>query len=47
MAQVEIEKNHWEKQLERESLKEPELVSKFNWLTPLTHIHALEFRGRK
>ena len=40
-----VEQNHWEKQLEKESLKEPELKSKFNWTRPLTHIHALEFRG--
>ncbi len=43
MAQV--EKNHWEKELEKESLKEPALKSKFSWMSPLTHLHALEFRG--
>ena len=38
-------KNHWEKELEKESLKEPGFKNKFMWLNPLTHLHAMEFRG--
>lgn len=38
-------KNHWEKELEKESLREPPFKSKFSWTNALTHLHALEFRG--
>ena len=38
-------KNHWEKELEKDSLKEPAFKSKFQWTTALTHLHALEFKG--
>jgi hypothetical protein len=38
-------KNHWELELEKTSLKEPALKSKYQWLKPLTVYHALEFRG--
>lgn len=38
-------KNHWEKELEKDSLKEPPFKSKLSWMKPLTHLHALEFRG--
>jgi len=44
---AEVHKNHWEKELEKESLKEPQLKSKFTWKNPMTHMHALEFRGKK
>lgn len=40
-----IEKNHWEKELEKESLREPALKGRFSWIHPLTHLHALEFKG--
>jgi hypothetical protein len=43
----EHKKNHWEKELEKESLKEPALKPRYSWLRPLTHLHALEFRGKK
>jgi hypothetical protein len=39
-------KNHWEKELERESLKEAPMKNKFLWKNPLTHLHAIEFRGK-
>lgn len=39
-------KNHWEKELEKESLKEPPFKGKFSWTTALTHLHSLEFRGK-
>ena len=42
---VERPKNHWELDLEKTSLKEPALKSKYHWLKPLTVYHALEFRG--
>ena len=38
-------KSYWEKELEKPSLKEPPLKSKFFWLKPLTPYHSLEFRG--
>jgi hypothetical protein len=38
-------KSYWEKELEKPSLKEAPLVSKWNWLKPLTVYHALQFRG--
>ena len=37
--------NHWEKELEKPSLAEPLLKSKYFWLKPLTVFHALEFKG--
>jgi hypothetical protein len=40
-----VPKNYWEKELEKVSLKEPSLVSKYFWLKPLTMFHSLEFRG--
>lgn len=44
--QAEIKQNHWEKELEKRSLREPPLVSKFKWLKPLTIFQSLEFRGK-
>jgi hypothetical protein len=41
-----VDKNHWEKELEKESLREPPIVNKLFWQNPLTHLHALEFRGK-
>jgi hypothetical protein len=38
-------KNYWEKELEKKTLKEPPLKSKFQWIKPLTVYHALVFRG--
>jgi hypothetical protein len=39
-------KNHWELEIEKHSIKEPTLRSKFQWLKPLTVYHSLEFRGK-
>lgn len=41
-----IKKSYWEKELEKDSLKEPPMKRKWHWLKPLTTYHALEFRGR-
>lgn len=40
-------KNHWEKELEKDSLKETSLKGKLSWTNALTHLHSLEFRGKK
>lgn len=40
-------KNHWEKELEKDSLKEPPFKGKFSWINALTHLHSLEFKGKK
>jgi hypothetical protein len=38
-------KNHWEKELEKESLKETPFKNKLSWTKALTHLHSLEFKG--
>ncbi len=42
---VHSSKNHWETELERPSLRESPLKSKFQWLNSLTMFHTLAFRG--
>lgn len=42
---VKLSSNHWENELQKPSLKEPPLKSKWLWLKPLTVYHSLEFRG--
>jgi hypothetical protein len=37
--------NFWEKELQRESFKEPTLRSKLFWIKPFSHFHRLENRG--
>lgn len=37
--------NHWEKELEKTSLKEPGFQSKFFWVKPLSYFHEMEYRG--
>lgn len=39
------EHNHWAKELQKESLKEPNL-RKFVWYKPLSIFHTLEFKGK-
>ena len=40
------DKNYWEQQLQRSSLKEPPLVPKSQWIKPLSVFLALEFKGK-
>ena len=40
-----MSKSHWEKELEKDSLKEPPMKSKLLWIKPLTTFHSLEYRG--
>jgi len=39
-------KNHWEKELEKQSLKEAPFKGKLFWTNALTHLHSLEFKGK-
>ena len=45
MAKHSDTKTHWEKELQKPSLKEAPLKPKFQWMKPLTIYHTLEFRG--
>lgn len=37
--------NHWEKELEKPSLKEPKFQNKLFWVKPLSLFHHMEYRG--
>lgn len=40
-----MSKSYWEKELEKDSLKEPPMKSKISWIKPMTMFHDLEYRG--